>query len=352
LSLSNALSSPWRAALIAAIELLGACAEPRAPKTPSPAPASEAGNTNWVCRGLSDHFLGLPSTTNEPEAGPPAVVGCWWVRGCKLGLTRGTAGTRELEVHLDGPGWYWIDFEEGDFQLHQQVPFELGADIVGGVRFLYSGNVASFWFEPTRPPDVVVEASQELELHGLTLWGSLLRRIPLVPIRRMTAERLSDSAAAAFAAQIQRGVTVTYDVARGQADMALGALGPGETPRRLFEDGTAWIENARLLLPVGATHVFGPLEPMPIVVDVVVEQGPGIAYRALCARDMESYIEPVAAGQVDRIPDDQIVDHGTLMGAGAHSASLRIGACPHYLIISSAREETTLVALRLSAAPN
>jgi hypothetical protein len=91
---------------------------------------------------------------------------------------------------------------------------------------------------------------------------------------------------------------------------------------------------------------------LPIVVDAVIERGPGIAYRALCARDMGSYIEPVATGQVDRIPDHQIVDHGTLMGAGAHSASLRIDACPHYLIISSAREETTLVALRLSADPH
>jgi hypothetical protein len=118
---------------------------------------------------------------------------------------------QELEVHLDGPGWYWIDFEEGDFQLHQQVPFELGADIVGGVRFVYSGGVASFWFSPTREPEVTVEVSTELELQGSTLWGSVLRRIPFVPIDRMTAERLSKSAASAFAAQIQRGVTVTYE---------------------------------------------------------------------------------------------------------------------------------------------
>jgi hypothetical protein len=277
------------------------------------------------------------------------MAGTWWVRGCELGLSRDAAGKQELAVHLDGPGWYWIDFAEGDFQLHQQVPFELGADTVGSVRFSYSGGVASFWFEPTREPHVVVEASNELELHGATLWGSVLRRIPLVPIRRMTAERLSDSAAAAFASQIQHGVTVTYDVAKGQADMALGALRLGETPRRVFEDGTAWIENTRLLLPAGATHVFGPLEPLPIDVDVVVERGPGIAYQALCTRDMASCFDDVADGEPERIPRGLIVDSGTLTGPGTHLTRLHIGACQHYLVVESAGDESTLVALRLRA---
>lgn len=75
----------------------------------------------------------------------------------------------------------------------------------------------------------------------------------------------------------------------------------------MFEDGTAWIENTRLLLPAGATHVFGPLEPLPIDVDVVVERGPGIAYQALCTRDMASCFDDVAAGQPERIPRDLIV---------------------------------------------
>jgi hypothetical protein len=343
---SNVLSSRWRAALLAASGVVGACGDPPAAKAPSLGTAPESGSTNWVCRGIVGHFLGLPSSTGDPGELAPAA-GCWWVRGCELGLTRSVAGAQELEAQLEGPGWYWIDFEEGDFQLHQQVPFELAANIAGSVRFAYSGGVASFWFEPTREPHVVVEASKELELHGSTLWGSVLRRIPLVPIRRMTADRLSDSAAAAFAAQIQRGVTVTYDVTQGQADMALGALRLGETPRRVFEDGTAWIENTRLLLPAGATHVFGPLEPLPIDVDVVIERGPGIAYQALCTRDMASCFDDVAAGQPERIPRDLIVDSGTLTGLGAHVTRLHVGACPHYLVVASAREETTLVALRL-----
>jgi hypothetical protein len=343
---SNRLTSRWRAAFLAMSGVLSACADPSPAKAPSLGTVPESTSTNWVCRGIVGHFLGLPSSASDRDEPAPAT-GCWWVRGCELGLTRSVGGTQELEVQLDGPGWYWIDFDQGDFQLHQQVPFELAAHLAGSVRFAYSGGVASFWFEPTREPRVVVEASKELELHGSTLWGSVLRRIPLVPIRRMTAERLSDSAAAAFAAQIQRGVTVTYDVSQGQADMALGALRLGETPRRVFEDGTAWIENTRLLLPARAAHVFGPLEPLPIDVDVVVERGPGIAYQALCTRDMASCFDGVAAGEPQRIPQKLIVDSGTLTGLGPHITRLHVGACQHYLVVTSAREETTLAALRL-----
>jgi hypothetical protein len=337
-----------RAALLAVASALAACTEPPPPKAPAPE-VQDGAHPNWVCRGLIGHFLGLPSSAESGAGELAPVAGCWWVRGCELGLTRSHAGQQELEVHLEGPGWYWIDFDEGSFQLHQQVPFELGADVAGSVRFAYSGGVASFWFEPTREVHVGVEASTELELHGSTLWGSVLRRIPLVPIRRMTAERLSDSAAAAFATQIQRGVTVTYDVMRGQADMALGALRLGETPRRVFEDGTAWIENTRLLLPPGATHVFGPLEPLPIDVDVDIERGPGIAYQAMCTRDMAPCFDDIAAGEPQRIPQDSIVDSGTLTGRGAHVTRLHIGACPHYLVVASARNETTLAAVRLRA---
>lgn len=272
------------------------------------------------------------------------------MRGCELDLSRDGVGRKELKIHLDGPGWYWVDFDEGALELHQQVPFDLSADVFGTIRFAYSEGVASLWFEPTREANVHVKASSELELHGSTPWGSILRRIPLLPIRRMTADRLSDSAASAFGTQIQRGITVTYDLAKGQADMALGVLRLGETPRRVFEDGTAWIENDRLYLPSEATQVFGPLEPLPLDVDVVVERGPGIEYRALCTRDMAPHFDEVASGKANHIPKNVLAGSGSLAGPGAHSTRLTIEACPYYLIVSSAQRETTVVAFRLTAA--
>jgi hypothetical protein len=283
------------------------------------------------------------------EAHAP-LAGRWWVRGCELGLKTGLAETRELTVHLDGPGWYWVDFAQGHLELHQQVPFELSADIAGSIRFAYSAGVASVWFQPTREARIHVNASRDLHLHGATVWGAVLSRVPLLPLRRMAAEHLSDTAAAAIAAHIQRGITVTYDLAKGQSDMALGALQLGETPRRVFEDGTAWIENDRLSLPYGATQVFGPLAPAPVDVDVIVERGPGITYRALCARDMPSQFDEVAAGTPDRISRRLLVGTGKLVGAGSHSATLHVEKCSYYLIVSSAGPETTVVAFRLRSA--
>jgi hypothetical protein len=338
--------------LLAAGSLLTACANAREPKAPaSPVILQSKTSNNWVCRGLMNRFLGLPSAATDDAKAPAPLAGRWWIRGCELGLTASLAGKKELLVHLEGPGWYWVDFEKNHLELHQQVPFELSADIMGTIRFAYSDGVASLWFEPTREANVQVKASANLELHGATPWGSLLRRMPLLPIRSMTADRLSDRAANEFGVQMKRGITVTYDLAKGQADMALGELRLGETPRRVFEDGTSWIENDRLLLPAGATQVFGPLEPSPIDLDVVVERGPGVVYRAMCASSMPAHLKHIAEGRPDRIPEIELIGTGLLTGGGSHSSQLEFDGCPYYLIVSSARDEVTLVALRLSAHP-
>jgi hypothetical protein len=349
----NTTAARQRAAALVVSLLAHACSEARAPRAPTRAIRQRTEEpSSWVCRKLVDRFLGLPATAQGADGTPAPLAGCWWVRGCELGLARGPANEKELTLHLDGPGWYWVDFEQRHLQLHQQVPFELSADIAGTIRFAFSQGVASLWFHPTRQAEVHVAASSDLELHGASAWGSILRRVPLLPVREMAAEQLSDSAAAAIAAHIQRGITVTYDLAKGQSDMSFGMLQLGETPRRVFEDDGAWIENTALLLPRGATHVFGPLDPTPTELHVVVEQGPGVAYRALCTRDMPSQLDEVAAGSPHRIPSTLIVHSGQLLGGGSHSAVLRIQRCPYYLIVFSAAEQATSVALRLTAAPS
>jgi hypothetical protein len=305
---------------------------------------------SWVCREIVDRFLGLPSAAQDDSDAPAALAGRWWVRGCELGLKTEAGRQSELTLHLDGPGWYWVDFEQSHLELHQQVPFQLEADIAGTIRFAYVRGVASLWFQPTRAARVQVNASTDLQLHGATVWGSLLRRVPLLPLRSAAAERLSDSAAAAITAHLQRGLTVTYDLAKGQSDMTLGMLGPGETPRRVFEDRSAWIANDRLLLPHGATQVFGPLQPTPVQLDVIVERGPGIVYRALCTRDMASQFDELARGTPERISSGLIAGHGELIGAGQRSALLHVERCPYYLVVTSAGRAASLVALRIRLA--
>jgi hypothetical protein len=105
-----------------------------------------------------------------------------------------------------------------------------------------------------------------------------------------------------------------------------------------------------LLLPARATQVLGPLEPVPLVLDVVVQRGPGIRYRALCTREMPARLDDVATGAPERIPVSKLVADGTIIGSGSHSANLLVTACPYYLVVSSAGTDTTLVALRLSGA--
>lgn len=305
---------------------------------------------SWVCREIADRFLGLPSAVQDAPGAPAPLAGRWWVRGCELGLKAGAGRQSELTLHLDGPGWYWVDFEQAHLELHQQVPFQLNADIAGTIRFAYVSGVASLWFQPTRAARVQVNASTDLQLHGATAWGSVLRRVPLLPLRQLAAERLSDNAAAAITAHLQRGITVTYDLAKGQSDMTLGMLRAGETPRRVFEDTSAWIANDRLSLPFGATQVFGPLQPTPVQLDVIVERGPGIVYRALCTRDMPAHFDELARGTPERISSQLIAGRGELVGTGRRSALLQVERCPYYLVVSSAGRATSVVALRIRLA--
>lgn len=351
--------SRWRAPkgprvlVISALAALAACATPppaRVPETGRSAAAESRGRLS--CSGLVDHFVGLPSSD---EAGLGAATGAsvdeaplagnWWIRRCWLA----PAGEGQLRLHMEGPGWYWVDSDEGDISLHQQVPFELRVEVVGRVQAALSSGVGSLWLEPTRDVDVTVKASTDLDLHGGTLWGSFLRRVPFLPVRRMTAERLSSGAASAFRARLRDGVTVTYDVVKGQTDMALGRLPRGETPRHAFDDSAAWLSNVRLILHPFATHVFGPVEPLPLELDVVIERGPGLAYRAICADDMAANLRDVAAGKPESISADALLTSGTVTASGARALELHVDRCPYYLVVSSAGATATLTALRLRA---
>jgi hypothetical protein len=339
----NALKKILRAGLCAAALAVSAgCAKPAVAPVRGPPSRSAEGHPNWVCGKLMGQFLGLPADNQGGDA-TAALVGSWWIRDCSIQLV----GRSQLQLRLGGTGWYWVDSDEGGIALHQQVPFDMSAEVVGTIRTAYAGGVAWLWFEPTRVPIVEVSASTQLELGGATLWGSVLRRIPLLPLRAMMAERLSAAASAAFQARLRRGLTVSYDVFKGQTETTLGQRAPGELLPHPFEDDSSWIVNDRLLLPPGATLVFGPLEPTPLLLDVVVEQGPGLAYRAVCTRDMAGSLEEVAAGRPERLPAKALVASGTMLGSGPLASELQVDACPYYLIVSSGGPITTVVAFRL-----
>jgi hypothetical protein len=321
-----------------------------APQAEAPArvPRQETRSDGLVCKGLLDHFLGLPASlagkaAARTEAGSVPLTGRWWIRGCSTSADDGA-----LSLHLSGPGWYWVDMDQGDVALHQQVPFELEAQLWGTFRAAYSDGVVSFWFDPTREPKVTLVASSDLNVEGSSVWGSFLRALPFFPIRSLTAQELSKSASSALRDNLGRGATVTYDIVRGQSDMALGKLGLGKTPVRPFSDGSAWLTNDRLLLPPVATQVLGPIEPLERrALDVDIERGRGIAYRALCIADMPAALAHVMSGTPEDIPRARLLASETITGAGSHRIELHVTQCPFYLVLSSADAATALAAVRV-----
>jgi hypothetical protein len=334
-------------ALAFSLAPLAACSSQRRAESAATAVPSSS-PSNRVCAALIDRFVGLAAASGNGATGEPApapLAGQWWVRSCSLQLGRG-----ELILHLEGPGWYWVEMEQGDFGLRQQVGLDIEAELAGTVRIGYRAGVVSLWFEPTREPLVSVQASEDLQVHGTNAWGSLLGLLPFVPIRERVAERLSEQATAAFRERLVQGATVTYDLGQDQPDLALEQLVAGATPVRAFEDRASWIVNDRLQLPPGTTHAFGPLTPASEYhLDVVNERGPGLEYRALCARDMPANFDRISSGSAQGIERRALVASGTLLGSGRHAAELHVPGCPFYLVVSPAphTKATTLADVRL-----
>jgi hypothetical protein len=251
---------------------------------------------------------------------------------------------------LEGPGWYWIDATEGGISVRQQVPFDLTTVVTGTFRAGYKAGLASLWFEPTQEAQVAFRASRDLELHGSNAWGSTLRRIPLVPVRSLVAESLSRQASTAIRERLRDGATVTFELSTGQPDVALGRLGAGEKPRHPFEDGAPWLVNDRMLLAPAAAQALGPIEPtQDLSLDVRIERGRGVAYRVLCARDMEASLGSIMSGKPDRIPASLLVASGEVEGSGEHSRRLHVERCTFYIVLSSVRNAATVAAVRLRA---
>lgn len=299
----------------------------------------------FICEHLADRFVGLPAVSDgEAAARPAPLVGRWWLKGCSA-----TGERDELLLRLQGPGWYFVDKNDGDFALRQQVPFNLSIELKGRLKVTTSDGIFSVWLDPEKDPRVDLQVSKDLDVRASSAWGSVLRMMPLVPVRSMAADRFSESAAEALRLKLREGATVTYDVAAGQADAALGRLGPGQTPENAFHDHIPWLINDRLFLDASAVHVVGPITPGPTRLDVTVERGAGVAYRALCAGDMDKDYSALASGDAASITVDPHLANGTVAGFGKHITDFRVDGCKFYLVITALQRADTLVSLRVRA---
>lgn len=320
---------------------------------PVPLAVPGSGASSPVCQNLTGKFIGLPSSV-EVDSGPVAaatpgtaatpVAGRWYVQHC----ASETAG-RELSVRLEGPGWYFIDHDDGRFRLRQQVPLDLAITLVGTLRVEHSGGVVYVRFDPSRPPDVQVRAAADLAVHGDDSWNSLLVNMPLSPVQQRVAEQISRQAADSFRTELARGVTVTYDIWRDQSDLALGRVAVGQTlPHAFADDGKAWLVNERLALPPGATHVVGPFESgSSYQLDMRIERGRGVGYRAICSRDMPGQLAAVRQGYPERIAQDAVIATGSVLGEGYHAAEVARQSCDFHLVVFGSGPVTTLAGLRV-----
>lgn len=325
--------------------LLGGCAPALASHPETPPLTTRAVDDSYVCEHLADRFVGLPAASNEGiPAGPTPLVGRWWLRACSA-----TRDNDKLHVRLQGPGWYFVDKSDGNLALHQQVSFNLSIELDGRLNATTADGIFSVWLRPDRAPRVELQVSKELDVRASSAWGSVLRLMPLIPVRAMAAESFSKSATEALQLRLRDGATVTYDVAAGQADATVGRLGLGQTPESAFRDRVPWLVNDRLFLDAAAVHVVGPITPGPTRMDVTVERGAGIAYRALCAGDMDKDFSALARGDAGAIAADPRLASGTVAGVGTHTTDFLVDGCKFYLVISALRGADALVSLRVRA---
>lgn len=310
---------------------------------PSTASLATSFDSSLVCQSLAGQAVGLPMTTRLPwvdaERAPVATAGRWWVRRCSA-----KAEGPELEIRIDGPGWYWVDQAANGLRVKQQVPFELGLVLVGRLREGIEFGVLSLWFEPTLEPTVELETPSELEVSSDGAWGTFLRWVPGVSPARRAAQRFHDELAQAFGSHLRGGATFTYALASGQPDATLGLLQPGKTPTHPFDEET-WSVNDRVLLAPEGTQVVGPIEPGKRQLNVIVERGPGLTYRALCESSFRHHYQAIRSGALAKVPDAAWVTRGTVEGYGERTEPLRVSSCRYFLVISSSKDEYALAGI-------
>jgi hypothetical protein len=279
----------------------------------------------------------LPWADAEPA--PVASAGRWWVRRCSA-KTRGP----ELEIRLDGSGWYWVDQAANGLRVSEQIPFELGLVLVGRLREGIDSGVLSLWFEPTAAATLSLETPDELPVSSDSAWGTFLRWVPGVSPARRAAQRFRDELSEAFGSRLRGGATFTYVLASGQPDATLGLLPPGKTPTHRFDE-PSWSVNDRVLLAPEGTQVVGPIEPGKRQLNVIVERGPGLTYRAICESTFRDQYEAIRSGALAKVPDAAWIAHGTVEGFGERTEPLRVAGCRYFIVASSSKSEYTLAGI-------
>jgi hypothetical protein len=294
------------------------------------------------------HFLPLSAEVGREQTTAPAA-GRFWVRQCDFGL----AGKDLLSVRLRGPAWVWVERDDPPYHLKQNVYFHVDARLKGTVEsdFGWKNGVVSLWFRSAHASVDIVPLGT-IRTRSDNPFGELLTRLAL-PIASLNPdtrarEKLDTEVTERFETALGRGFTLVYDVRGEQPDFSLGLLREGETPEHPFADGRPWFANERFIATPGGMHVFGPFgahEAMSL--DALVTLGPPLAWRRVCASDLERAFDVVEQGIPGRVPDRATLGSGTLSGHRALESTLEAAECRSYLVVSTVGNDVSHAAIRV-----
>lgn len=362
-------SEPGRArgfacAFVGAMAVAGcASATPPPPATPSLPARSAATRVDIVlllaeaiahefCPKVQGRFLPLSSAaTDGPQAGESPVLGRWWIWDCATFTHGGVVGLR-----MGGPGWMWAEREEYGHTIRQYVYFRSSTTVWGVLDATFAPNphVVSLWFSPVAPAQVAAGGIGRVTASGHGVLGTTLDVVDfftfgaLIDVDGRARQKVNEEAARRFREQLSRGFTITYsfagaqDIAHGQVDVGLGPLPAGMAPLRPIKDGRPWLAHERLELhnAFGAYHVLGPFEPaLGADVDVDVESGNGIMYRAECAADVAQWFSVVNGGETPKLPLSRNSQTG-LVSSGQATRRITLPTCKWYLIVEASQGDT------------
>ena len=311
------------------------------------APTVLSDPTSLICQALLGQFIGLPADVAGGKDDGPAA-GRWWVRRCQSEVRGG-----QMRLRFGGPAWFWVEMQKPPFSLRNYVYFRVDAEISGstGSRLGSRGGVVSLWFHVARA-SASVEPLGRIHPRADTAAAWVFRvvsaPIPSLNVDARARQQLRTQATRRFEAALRRGFTLVYDISRGQPDFGLGLLPAGITPAHPFSNERSWFTNERLLAAPGGVHVLGPFKAdAPLALDARILSGAGLAWRSICASDLERVLAPVERGEPPKFPKQGSVSAGVLSGLGLHEARLSAQHCPFYVLVSPVGQNVSHAAIRV-----
>jgi hypothetical protein len=114
-----------------------------------------------------------------------------------------------------------------------------------------------------------------------------------------------------------------------------------------LSDEPTWAINERLLLAPEGVQVLGPIDPGTLTMNLIVERGPGVTYRALCQQTLRDNYQAIRDGAFSRLPPSTWLGGDTVAGLGERTTGLNVEGCKLYLVVTSSSKAYAVAALRV-----